>query len=340
MIKNVFLIIAAAMICQGFTFQTTETVKKAEEKTVSAADSSSKMMINNEIDNLRVKNNDSAVITRTGNNKLDILESLESGKPEKRRIEDGKLEDSKIEHENVESPSETEFERNHNWNQEEEKENRDRGARHFRGHWSGIEAGFNNFAYARSMTLPDAVSYMSLDANYSLNFNLNFSQLSIGFSRHIGIVTGIGLNWNNYRFKEGNSIAIGTNGVISPVDNTGATPPVKRSKFADLYLNIPALLEIQIPAGFDNHLNIAAGFIGGLKLNAWTKLVYENGEKSKINGDYNLNLLRGGVTARIGYQNFMLFGTYYLTPWFQELKGPSGINLEPFEIGLAFTFND
>jgi hypothetical protein len=100
------------------------------------------------------------------------------------------------------------------------------------------------------------------------------------------------------------------------------------------------LLEIQLPAGFDNHLNIAAGFIGGLKLNAWTKLVYEDGEKSKINGDYNLNLLRGGVTARIGYQNFMLFGTYYLTPWFQELKGPSGYNLEPFEIGLAFTFND
>ncbi len=107
--------------------------------------------------------------------------------------------------------------------------------------------------------------------------------------------------------------------------NTGVTPPVKRSKFSDLYLNIPALLEIQIPAGFDNHLNVAAGFIGGLKLNAWTKLVYEDGEKSRINGDYNLNLLRGGVTARIGYQNFMLFGTYYLTPWFQDLKGPSGI---------------
>ncbi len=35
MIKNAFLIIAAAMICQGFTFQTTETLKKAEEKTVS-----------------------------------------------------------------------------------------------------------------------------------------------------------------------------------------------------------------------------------------------------------------------------------------------------------------
>ncbi len=67
------------------------------------------------------------------------------------------------------------------------------------------------------MNLPDAISYMSLDANHSLNFNLNFSQLSVGFSRHIGIVTGIGLTWNNYRFQEGNTIAIGSDGVISPV---------------------------------------------------------------------------------------------------------------------------
>jgi hypothetical protein len=330
MIKNAFLIIAIAMLCQGFTLQTTETVKKAEEKAIGTPDSNSKMMISKEIDNLRVENNVSAVTIGTGNSKLDILEALESGR----------LEDKKIYQEKVEMSSEKEFERNHDWDQDEEREDRDRGARHFRGHWSGIEVGLNNYAYARSMTLPDDVSYMSLNANHSLTFNLNFSQLSIGFSRHIGIVTGIGLTWNNYRFKEGNSIAIGTDGIISPVYNTGVTPPVKRSKFSDLYLNIPALLEIQIPAGFDNHLNIAAGFIGGLKLNAWTKLVYEDGEKSKINGDYNLNLLRGGVTARIGYENFMLFGTYYLTPWFQDLKGPNGINLEPFEIGLAFTFND
>jgi hypothetical protein len=59
-----------------------------------------------------------------------------------------------------------------------------------------------------------------------------------------------------------------------------------------------------------------------------------------VNGDYNLNLLRGGVTGRVGYRNFMIYGTYYLTPWFQENKGPEGLNIEPFEIGLAFTFND
>jgi hypothetical protein len=340
MIKNALLIIAAAIICQGFTFQATETVKKTEEKAVSAADSNSQKITDKEIDNLLVKSSDSKAFKSTGNSKLDILESLETGNTEDINIEERKPEVKNVEQEKVEHFTEKEFESHRDWDQDEEREDRYRGARHFRGHWSGIEAGFNNWAYSRSMTLPDDVSYMSLDANHSCTFSLNFSQLSIGFSRRIGIVTGLGLTWNNYRFRDGNSIAIETNGIIGPVDYTGITPPVKRSKFSDLYLNIPAMLEIQIPAGFDNYLNIAAGVIGGLKLNAWTKVVYEDGEKSKANGDYNLNMFRGGVTARVGYQNFMLFGTYYLTPWFQELKGPSGYNLEPFEIGLAFTFND
>jgi len=135
-----------------------------------------------------------------------------------------------------------------------------------------------------------------------------------------------------------NSIVEASDGTITaliPIE----TVPLKKSKFNTLYLNFPLMIEAQIPAGY-NRLNIAAGVIGGIKLNAWTKLVYDDGEKVRSNGDYNLNLLRGGVTARIGYENFMIYGTYYLTPWFQDLKGPNGYNLEPFEIGLAFTFND
>ena len=188
------------------------------------------------------------------------------------------------------------------------------------------------------MTLPDQISYMSLDASRSNCFNLNFSQVNIGFSRHTGLVTGIGVNWNTYRFEGINSIYADPDGTVHELvpDNT---VPVKKSKFSTLYLNVPLMFEVQIPAGY-NRLNLAAGVIGGVKLNAWTKLVYEDGEKVRTNGDYNLNLLRGGVTARIGYENFMIYGTYYLTPWFQDLKGPNGYNLEPFEIGLAFTFND
>lgn len=273
-------------------------------------------------DLFRLDENDSAVTVRLGNKGIRILESLEG---------------RKVDFEEYEAES---LHSEEDWDRYRD-DDRDyfMKARHFRGHLAGIEAGFNNFVHAGSMVLPAQIDYMSLETNNSCSFNLNFSQVNIGLCRNAGIVAGIGLNWNNYRFKNLNSIEVNEEGIVNSII-PASTVPVKRSKFSTLYLNIPALLEIQIPAGYSNSLNIGVGVIGGIKLNAWTKVVFEDGEKSRVNGDYNLNLLRGGVTGRVGYRNFMIFGTYYLTPWFQGNKGPDGLNIEPFEIGLAFTFND
>lgn len=310
--------IATAIFCQSFSMQSREEIlREMERQTV--ADTNEKTTTTITDENAIPKESDPALSVRIGNRSLDVLESEEG----KRSLDIRKHE----------------YQEDYGRYQEDDNERSYRGARNFRGHWTGVEVGFNNYGYNRSMELPQNISYMKLDANNSINLNVNFSQLSIGFGSHIGIVTGIGFNWNNYRFEQANSVGITENGTLGefiPV----STVPVKRSKFSALYLNAPVLLEVQIPAGYGSHLNLAAGFIGGLKINAWTKIVYEDGEKTRSNGDYNLNLLRGGITARIGYHNLMLYGTYYTTPWFQKLKGPDGFNPEPFEIGLAFTFND
>jgi hypothetical protein len=320
--KSSILILAAAMTCQAFTLQSRE-INVIEKKQTGTSDTNDNVTIIIGNDFFRFDGNDSLVLIKMGNRGLNIQES-----PDGRKVDIEKYE--------TESPALPESD--NNWDQDNEENDRYRGGRNFRGHWSGLEAGFNNYLHIESMTLPEEISYMGLSTSNSHCFNLNFSQVNIGFSRHTGLVTGIGLNWNNYRFEGINSIAVGTDGNIGQLmpDNT---VPVKKSKFNTLYLNAPLMFEVQIPAGY-NRLNLAAGVIGGVKLNAWTKIVYEDGEKVRANGDYNLNLLRGGVTARIGYKNFMIYGTYYLTPWFQDLKGPNGYNLEPFEIGLAFTFND
>lgn len=311
------ILIITAVISQAFT---QESIEKKQEKNqlLTAADTNENLRVIIGKDIFRLEDKDSAMQIRVGNRGLNVLESLEG---------------TKVKFEKYEKP---EFEE---WDQEDTEHYRSSGARNFRGHWSGFEFGINNYFFLKSLVIPDDISYMSLNTNWSNCFNFNISQLSIGITRHAGIVTGVGLNWNNYRFEGQNSITIGSNGNIEELVPDSPVA-LKKSKFSTLYLNVPALLEIQIPAGYSHHLNLSAGVIGGIKLNAWTKMVFEDDEKSRTNGDYNLNLLRGGVTARIGYGNFMLFGTYYLTPWFMELKGPQGHNLEPFEIGIAFTFND
>jgi hypothetical protein len=114
---------------------------------------------------------------------------------------------------------------------------------------------------------------------------------------------------------------------------------LEKSKLTTMYLTLPFMLELQLPVDH-NSINIAAGPIGAVKLASHSKMVYEDGQKVKSNSDFSLNLLRYGATARVGYGNFQLYGTYYMTPMFKSGKSPGGYDLYPFELGVAFTFND
>jgi len=185
------------------------------------------------------------------------------------------------------------------------------------------------------LSLPDEIYYMDLHSAKSHNFNINFVQQSIGFSRHFGFVTGLGINWVDYRFDEDNNIQKGANGVIEILDPAES---LKKSKFQTTYLTVPVLFEGQIPAD-NHHMNIAAGIIGAVKLYSGTKMTLDAGDKIKTNDDLSMNVLRFGATVRIGFGNFQLFSTYYFTPLFKTGKGPAGNDLYPVEIGMAFTFN-
>ena len=294
-----------------------ETKEKQNEKQLAVAtdtNENTKVVIGKDF--ISVDDGKDAVKFRVGNRGLNILESLEGHK--------------------------VAFEKyigNNNSYESDDNDQDDKKARrrsHFKGHWSGIEFGFNNYVTSdRSMVLPSGINYMNLQSSISNNFNINFSQLSLGFARHFGIVTGLGINWNNYRFDGNNNIMKGPDGVIEELD-----PGVQldKSKLTTVYLTVPAMLELQIPAA-NHYLNLGAGFIGAIKLGSHSKMKFEDGDKIKSNDDFSLNLLRYGTTARIGYENFQLYGTYYFTPLFRPGKGPGGYNLYPFEIGVAFTFN-
>jgi hypothetical protein len=220
---------------------------------------------------------------------------------------------------------------------EEEKDSPAKKRSKFKGHWAGLELGLNNYSTSDySLSLPAEINYMQLHSGKSRNLNLNFGQLSIGLARHVGFVTGLGVSWNNYMFDGDNNIIKGAGGVIE-VLNPGEV--LKKSKLSTLYLRLPFLFEVQIPT--DRHrLNVSAGPVGAVKLMSNSVMVFEDDHKVKSDGDFNLNLLRYGATARIGYENFNIYGTYFFSPLFKTGYGPGGYDLFPFEIGIAFTIDD
>jgi hypothetical protein len=315
--KKIGIILTLIAIMFQLSGQEVKKEKLGETQLAVATDTNDNTKVVIGKDALSVEDSKDAVKVRVGNRGLNILETLEG---------------PKFKFENYGDPgNENEVD---NWDQEDDRARR---RSRFKGHWAGIEFGFNNLLTSdRSLVMPVAIDYMTLHSSKSNNFNLNFSQLSLGFTRHIGIVTGLGINWNNYRFDGNNNIQKGTNGII---ENLDPGSPLEKSKLTTAYLTLPALLEVQIPANYHT-LNVSAGFIGAIKLGSHTKMVFQDGDKVKSNGDFSLNLLRYGATARIGYQNFQIYGTYYMTPLFKTGKGPGGNDLYPFEIGFSFSFND
>lgn len=209
--------------------------------------------------------------------------------------------------------------------------------RKFKGHWKGFEMGLNNLSTEKfSLSLPASDNFMNLNTGKSWNVNINFLQYGLGLiGNNFGIVTGLGLEFNDYRFDNNNTIMKHVvNGMI--VEDPYVIP-LEKSKFATSYLTAPLLLELQVPTGKRNkRLFFSGGVIGGLKIGSHTKVVYREGgnrQKVKDRGDFNLSPLRYGVTARVGYRVLKVFANYYLTPLFEDGAGPE---LYPFSVGLVF----
>lgn len=322
--KKLIIILSAIIFLVQGSGQNTISARDSSLGKNAVADSSDAARLILGRDVIRIEDNREAVKIRVGNRGLTILESLEADEP---RISFDQY------HRNEKDDRETLLFADYRNDQRDDKAIR---RKRFRGHWTGVEIGFNNYLTPdNSLTLPENIDYMSLHSGKSRYFNANVAQTSLGLTRRIGFVTGLGVNWNNYRFDGNNNIIKLETGQIEKYDPELL---LKKSKLSTLYLTLPFLLEIQLPASC-SQLNIAAGPIGAVKLYSYSKMVFDNGDKVRSEDDFSLNMLRYGATLRIGFGNFQIHGTSYLMPLFQTGKGPGGVDLYPFEVGIAFTID-
>jgi hypothetical protein len=206
----------------------------------------------------------------------------------------------------------------------------------FDGHWSGIDFGGNqllNTSYPTSIYPEGTPAFITTAPEKSFEVNLNLLEYSFGFSSYFGIVTGLGLNFNDYKFKNRYTLVKDDTGVIQPASLPEGD--FRLSKLSTTFITAPLLLEVQIPGQFDHkRIFIAAGVIGGVKIHEHIKTQIGE-EKKRDNGDFNINPLRWGYTARIGFENMGIFATYYNTKLFKEGFGP---DTTPATIGITFTF--
>jgi hypothetical protein len=205
----------------------------------------------------------------------------------------------------------------------------------FTGHWGGFSLGFNNFGsnYFTS-ELPQGYDFLDLYTAKSIEVGFNLLQKNIAITKNIGIVTGLGITLNNFRFNsetmrlgrdKNNRNAIGID--ISPRF-------ADKNKLLVQYITVPLLFEFQMPDSKNRMFYINAGVYGSFKFSSHVKIRYGDDAspyKEKFRKDFNINTFKYGTMVRVGYRFINLYATCDMSRLFQKGKGPE---LYPWSIGI------
>ena len=202
----------------------------------------------------------------------------------------------------------------------------------FNGHWGGIELGVNNYLNSNNkMEVPSGYDFLDLKTSKSIGVGLNIFEQNFNlYKNHLGIVSGLGLTYNNYRFTQ-NTTLLSKSPVVAAITDT--VKPFLKNKLTVSYLTVPVILEYNI--GNKPKFHIGAGMILGARLGSHIKQVYEidgSKYKDKTYDDFNLYPYKADATVRIGVGFVNLFANYSLTPLFKQGKQPE---LYPFTVGLS-----
>jgi len=203
-------------------------------------------------------------------------------------------------------------------------------------HWSGVYLGVNGYSTpSNSLDVPNQYDFLELDYSKSIHFAINFMDKDIQiYKEYVKIVTGLGIDWNSYSFK--NNIRLVPNSdVIAAV--TDSVADFEKNKLKTTFVTLPLLLAFNTNEDPEKAFHFAAGAVLGYKLGSKTKQKYtieDETYKPKIKSNYNLFPFKYELTVRVGYGNFNLYATHALSPLFEDGEGPK---LHPFTMGIRLT---
>lgn len=216
-------------------------------------------------------------------------------------------------------------------------------------HWAGVDIGVsmlttvdNKIKLPQESDTTQLNSFLDLNYGKSFSFSLNFWEKSIRiYKNHVILVTGLGIEWNNYNFKK--NIILDPDAPYISASNTVTAPDsikFTKNKLRTTYIKAPLLIELNSSnTNPDKSFHIAGGLEVGYKISSGTKQVYEIGgieHKTKIKDDYHLADFKYGTLVRAGYGDYFTTYAYYgLSELFDKNSGPE---VFPLTVGISISF--
>ena len=189
--------------------------------------------------------------------------------------------------------------------------------------WNNFHLGLNNLLNKDGKLEPETgYDKMTISPANSINFQWDIvTQAMDLYKGKVRLVYGIGLDYNNYRFK--NDISLNADSMVLFITEDGIN--YDKNKLVTQHINVPVMLNFKLsPKNVDEEVYISAGANFGYLIRAHQKQVWDdNGKKkNKIRDDYNLEQFRVGYEVQFGYKNIILFGKYFPKSIFKTNEGP------------------
>ena len=170
--------------------------------------------------------------------------------------------------------------------------------------WNNFHLGLNNLLNKDGKLEPETgYDKMTISPANSINFQWDIvTQAMDLYKGKVRLVYGIGLDYNNYRFK--NDISLNADSMVLFITEDGIN--YDKNKLVTQHINVPVMLNFKLsPKNVDEELYISAGANFGYLIRAHQKQVWDdNGKKkNKIRDDYNLEQFRVGYEVQFGYKD-------------------------------------
>ena len=170
---------------------------------------------------------------------------------------------------------------------------------------------------------------------YSRGINLyGMYDIQIKKSR-VSFAIGAGISWTNIYTNAKFTDSASAGAKFQPFAKTNYRDSIKINKITETWIDIPLELRIRTNRDkLDQVWKFNVGFKFGIKVDAYTKMVFKNPHYNIREKPYSdFGLFRMGPTFRIGYSSFNITGYYGLLGVFKSGRGPQA---NEWSLGVSF----
>ncbi len=191
-----------------------------------------------------------------------------------------------------------------------------------------MDFGWNAWWTEQNFAMPSAYDTMGFLRAKSVHVRLTFVPVQWNLTRWLQWYSGIALDLNNFHFAKSYWEQQQDSILVLPLP-----AEVKKNKLATTTIMLPLELRLRLAKEF----RIGLGGYVGYVLNSRRKWKFVNDKKSKVPGDFGLNLLRYGATFRIIWGQLTLYTHLDLQPFF---RFPTSPLMQTISMGIGFTMDE